>query len=125
MLARIGAIAAVALLGVAGVSGPAHAESGPWTSRHGDAGKATVSADRKKIAVCDLDPGDDLRFKAEFATDNPVGPAVYDVVAPQGGCEADRTYISWIKVFKLCVGHAGMGGGIVWDSCEASVWPRP
>lgn len=124
-LSRIIAATAVTILGVTGAASPAYADSGPWVSQHGDAGKATVSSDRKKIIVCDLDGRDELRFKAEYATDNPVDPTVYSVVAPQGGCEEGRTYISWIKVFKLCTGRVGMGGGFVWDDCQGSVWPRP
>lgn len=125
MLSRLTAAAVAPLLGMTTFGSPVGAATGPWVSRHGDAGQATVSTDRKKITVCDHDRHDQLRFKADYATDNPIDPTIYSVVAPQGGCADDRTYISWIKVFKLCVGHTGIGGRILWDDCNTSVWPRP
>lgn len=81
----------------------------------------TVSADRKQVRVCDLDARDDLYFKAEFATDNPIDPRIYTVKAPQGVCDSDRTYISRVKVFKLCVGSVRISE-VVWDSCNSPVW---
>jgi hypothetical protein len=102
---------------------PAHAASGPWTDYYADAGKVTVSADRRKITVCDLDPRDDLLFKADFATDNPFGPSIYTVEAPRGECATDRTYVSWIKVFKLCIGRPGPGTP-AWGDCNPSIWTR-
>ncbi len=122
--ARVVLVAVVVAFGVSGVASPVAADRGPWVSRYSDAGKATVSSDRKTITVCDLDRRDDLRFKAEFATANPIDPSTYTVVAPQGGCNDDRTYISRIQVFKLCVGRPSFGG-IVWGDCYNPVRPRP
>lgn len=122
--ARIAVVAAVAAFWASGVASPVAADSGPWVSSYGDAAKATVNSDRTTITVCDLDDRDDLRFKVEFATVNPIDPKIYTVVAPQGGCNDDRTYISRIKVFKLCIGRPSFGG-IAWGDCHNPVWPRP
>ncbi|GLW99406.1 hypothetical protein Misp02_34930 [Microtetraspora sp. NBRC 16547] len=100
---------------------PALASTGPWSDYYTDSGMVTVSADRKQVRVCDLDASDDLHFKAEFATDNPIDPSIYTVKAPQGGCDSDRTYISRIKVFKLCTGSVRISD-VVWDHCNAPIW---
>ncbi|NRQ32089.1 hypothetical protein HII36_09595 [Nonomuraea sp. NN258] len=86
----------------AGISSvPTIASSEDWSSSI-SGGKAVVDADRRKITVCDHDSNDGIRVKAEFSTDNPIDPTVYVVEAPQGGCADDRTYISWISMFKAC-----------------------
>ncbi|MEO3810776.1 hypothetical protein ABGB17_17380 [Sphaerisporangium sp. B11E5] len=94
--------------------------SGPWVDHYGNAAKATVSADRRTITVCDQNPTDGLRFKVDYATDNPVDPTIYTVTAPEGDCKSDRTYISWIMVFKLCSGYAGPGF-ISWRDCNPPI----
>ncbi|MFG1879338.1 hypothetical protein ACGFIV_31310 [Sphaerisporangium sp. NPDC049003] len=114
-------VVTVALVTLA--AAPALAATGPWSDHYGNAGKATVAADRRSITVCDLDNHDTLRFKVDFATDKLVGPTIYTVVAPQGGCSSDRTYVSWIKVFKLCVGHRIISE-IGWDSCNLPVYTK-
>ncbi|GAA2323913.1 hypothetical protein GCM10010149_91540 [Nonomuraea roseoviolacea subsp. roseoviolacea] len=121
---RITAGVAIALLGAPYAAAPAYADGRSWTSSYDGAGRAVVSSDRQHITVCDLDQRDVLRFKAEFATDNPIDPRVYKLVAPKGGCSEDRTYVSWIKVFKLCHGRDGFDG-IVWEDCFQPIWPRP
>jgi hypothetical protein len=69
------------------VASPAEASSG-WSDYYGDAGQVTVSADRKRITICDLDSRDDLEFKADYATDNPIDPHIYAVAASRAGVTA-------------------------------------
>ncbi|WP_157099677.1 hypothetical protein [Microbispora sp. ATCC PTA-5024] len=58
---------------------------GEWSDYYGDAGRVTVSADRTRITVGDLDARDDPGFKADYGTHNPIDPRIYTVRAPQGG----------------------------------------
>ncbi|WP_157545910.1 hypothetical protein [Microtetraspora fusca] len=112
---------AALVVSVGGSAQPVLAGTGPWSDYYGEAGVVTVGADRKQIRVCDLNARDDLKFKAEFATDNPIDPTIYSVKVLSGGCESDRTYISRVKVFKLCVGSVRVRD-VVWDQCNPSVW---
>ncbi|WP_157099675.1 hypothetical protein [Microbispora sp. ATCC PTA-5024] len=99
---------------------PADASAG-WSDYYGDAGRVTVSPDRTRVTVCDLNARDDVEFKANYATHNPIDPRIYTVRAPQGGCDSGRSFISWITVFKLCYRQNGFGG---WD-CNKPVWIKP
>ncbi|WP_433347303.1 hypothetical protein ACQP25_29690 [Microtetraspora malaysiensis] len=113
-------LAALAVPG-RGAAKSALADTGPLSDYCSDVGVVTVSADRKQVRVCDLNARDDLQFKADFATDNPIDPTIYTVKAPSGGRESGRTYISRVKVFKLCVGRMRISD-IVWDQFNPSVW---
>ncbi|MFI9552675.1 hypothetical protein [Nonomuraea endophytica] len=92
----------------------AAAPSSGWSSRTSE-GSVRVSADRQHITVCDL-ADDSYKVEAEYAT-SMLG--IYTMADDNGarfGCGSDRTFISRIDVFKLCVTRNGF------RQCEGPVW---
>lgn len=106
----LAAAAALALLAC-----PAAASPGSGWSSQTDAGSVVVSADHKHITVCDL-ATDGHSVEAEYGTSMLGIYTVTDDNGPWSGCGSERTYLSRIDVFKLCV----TGGGP--RQCQDAVW---
>lgn len=92
----------------------AAAPSSGWSSQTIE-GSVRVSADRNHITVCDLQD-DGYKVDAEYATSMLGIYTVTDSNQHRAGCGTDRTFISRIDVFKLCVTRSGF------RQCEDSVW---
>lgn len=116
---------AIALLvgGLAwGIAMPASAQASGWHDSYAD-GSVTVPADRSSIKVCD-GRNDNRAYKAVWHNDNPIDARpVFEVRAPQGGCAVDKSIWGSVKAFKICYRHIGPDRRVVWDGCNAGVWP--
>jgi hypothetical protein len=123
MAARAHGVVAV-LVGVLalGITTPASAQASGWRDSYAD-GSVTVPADRSSITVCD-GKNDNRAYKAVWHNDNPVDArSPFEVRAPQNGCATDNSLWGSVKVFKICYGHLRSDKRVVWDGCQAGVWP--
>jgi hypothetical protein len=83
------------------MSSSAWASTGPWNDGYGRLGDVEISADRKRVALCDgLD--DENKVAVQYRTT--IGRTILLQAGPKSGCVTDSVFFGSIKRAKFCYG---------------------
>ncbi|MFB9207599.1 hypothetical protein ACFFV7_40900 [Nonomuraea spiralis] len=97
------------------VTGPVWASARPWTDGYGRLGTVEISADRKRVMLCDaLD--DEDKVAVEYKTT--IGRTILLQAGPKSGCVEDSVFFGSIKRAQFCHGPDVDPDGGTWRWCN-------